>query len=184
MVGKANIGSVQTSPAPSAAVLNEALKLLATFGDKKGLSDLMTKASEVQKANEEVLAQIRAGLEELHREQSVLDTDKMEFQKDVRRQHDELQSWSTVLKNRETDLIVRETKAKQDESALISRNAEKQKELSDREKNVILRESLAAAKENELSRREASVSQAEAKYADRVRVLEERESKLRAFLSA
>jgi phosphoenolpyruvate-protein kinase (PTS system EI component) len=63
MVG--NVGVISPVPKPSSAVVAEALSLLSTFGDSKGLAKVLGQMKEVQQANEKVLAEAQAGIAEL-----------------------------------------------------------------------------------------------------------------------
>jgi chromosome segregation ATPase len=176
------VGSLQNVPAPSAAVLNEALKLLATFGDSKSISALLEQVREVQANNEQVFRDTQEALSALRTTQSALEDAKQEFATSSLQENAALQRRSDELSKAEAQLSGRLAKFAQDQSAANKRLNEAEGSVSMAEKAVGAREAACADKESKLAELEASLKRTDTELTLRKEQLQVREKKLRAAL--
>jgi hypothetical protein len=183
MVGKANIGAVQVPPAPSAIVLNEALKLLATFGDSKSLAPVLKKMQEAQAANAELIAQIQAGKAELEKAQAEFDAERSAKESQIHETLAKLKEQADRLISTEAVLNMRAEKIKKDGDEMANHHQFMTNKFNVTSERLNEKESELKAREYELIKRTKDVTDAEVSIAERLHKLEERENSLRAFLS-
>ena len=177
-----SIGSLHSVPAPSAAVLGESLKLLATFGDKKSIGPLLEQMRDVQAQNEQVfreaqaaLGELTAGVKELEDSRKAFATVKVEEDLGIKRRLEQ-------LSQAEARLSGKVAKFDEDNDAASAALDDRQRELTDRERAIIVRESKCEAKESDLIRRNSVAEKSEAALRAKEQQLQAKEQKLRAAL--
>lgn len=185
MIGKSgtNVGSLHVLPAPSSTVLNQALSLLATFGDSKGLKETLSKMVEVQKSNEETYKQAQEELANIRREREALSKEIDDFNKkksididDISRRVREVSEQAARISGMATKLSA---EAKERNEAMANREQEcayKEKDLKDTAKKLDEKAHLLSVKEKE-------IEAANIALAERQASLQAREAKLRSYLN-
>lgn len=183
MLNKA-IGSLHTVPVPSAAVLGESLKLLATFGDKKAISTLLEEVRDVQAHNEQVFRDAQALIGELSVQRQALDVSQREFSTKVAHQEAAIQRDRNVLTLQESKLDGSISKFDQEKEAYTNDAELLAVKLGNHERLLNRRESECKASEDELSRRVVVLDRQETELGIRAQQLQEKENKLRALLGS
>jgi uncharacterized protein (DUF3084 family) len=185
MIGKSGvtIGSLHNIPAPSALVLGESLKLLATFGDKKAISALLETVREVQAHNEQVFRDAQTIMGELSTERKALDDSRKAFAIVKAEQDDINNQRASALSQADARLSGKVAAFANEQAALKSALDEKEKRLADMERSLGSREYECKARESELSERTAGQDKNEKELSARFAQLIEKERKLRAALS-
>ena len=176
------IGSLHNVPAPSAAVLGESLKLLATFGDKKAISPLLEQMHDVQAKNEQVFREAQALMGELSVKQKELDDGRIAFANAKAQEDLAIKKRAEALSQAEASLSGEKAIfAKEQFSASLS-FGDMESGLADRERRVTERELKCEEKDSDLDR----LISATEKKASVLRALEQqlqaKENKLRAAL--
>lgn len=177
-----SIGSLHTIPAPSAAVLGESLKLLATFGDKKSIGTLLEQVREVQAQNEQVFREAQEAISELTVMRKELDdsrkafaTVKVEEDLSINRRQEE-------LSQAEARLSGKAAKFAAEQDAIRSVLADKESNLANVERTILGRESKCDEKERDLGGRLAVLENKESAMRAKEQQLQAKEQKLRAAL--
>lgn len=181
MIGK-TVGSLNTVPAPSSAVLGESLKLLATFGDKKSIGPLLEQMRDVQAQNEQVFRDAQALMGDLIAERNALDESRKAFA--VVKVEEDLANKrrSSDLSQAEARLSGKADKFTAERATALSSIDDKQEDLANREQSISSREAICAEKEGDLDSRLLVITRKEAALRDREQQLQQRENKLRAVL--
>lgn len=176
------IGSLHNVPAPSAAVLGESLKLLATFGDKKDIGKLLEQMREVQAQNEQVfrdaqaaISELTAGVKELEDHRKAFATVKVEEDLNIKRRLEQLSQAEARLSGKMDKF------SDEQEAALIALD-EKRNDLAGRERVITERESKCSEKEQDVLKRVATITRKEASLSANEQQLQAKEQKLRAAL--
>ena len=180
MLGK--IGTLHNLPAPSAAVLNEALKLLATFGDSKSLSALLGQVREVQSHNEQVFREAQEAIAELTRGQKELDESRKVFATTKAEQDLAIKRRSDELSQAEARLSGRIAKFDQEQSVASAALSELKKVLYNLEQTLNQRKAECESREEALTRRTADLDKIQSGLSAYSLQLEGKERKLRAAL--
>ena len=177
-----SIGALHNVPAPSAAVLGESLKLLATFGDKKDIGKLLEQMREVQANNEQVFRDAQAAIGEIAIKRQELDdsrkafaTVKVEEDMDIKRRREELSQAEARLSGKA---------AKFDdelEASLLSLEG-KRNDLENREAAISDRELKCSEKEQDVVKRLSTITRKESALSAKEQQLQAKEQKLRAAL--
>ena len=183
MLGK-SIGSLHNVPAPSASVLNEALKLLATFGDSKSLSALLGQVREVQSHNEQVFREAQDAIAGLTRGQKELDESRKVFATTKAEQDLAIKRRSDELSQAEARLSGRIAKFDQEQSVAGAALSELNKVLYNLEQTLNQRKAECESKEEALARRTTELDNFQTELSGRSLELQERERKLRAALDS
>ena len=176
------IGSLHNVPVPSAAVLGESLKLLATFGDKRSISPLLEEVREVQANNEQVFreAQALSGVlavmrKELEDSRKAFSTTKAEAESDINLRLQE-------ISQAEARLSGKVAKFAEEQGANISKLDDIQVALTDRTQALIERESKCKEKERDLGGRLSVLESKESVLRLKEQQLQAKENKLRSLL--
>lgn len=177
-----SIGSLHNIPAPSSTVLNEALKLLATFGDKKAIGALLEQVRDVQAKNEQVLRDAQETIhsltvaqEELNESRRAFASVKVEEEQNLRRRIEELSQAEARLSGKVSAFSKEQMQAKAD-------IADKEKSLADRERDLTSRELKCKENEKDLDRRTSALERMESNINVRAQQLQAKEKNLRAAL--
>lgn len=177
-----SIGSLHNVPAPSAAVLGESLKLLATFGDKKDIGKLLEQMREVQVKNEQVFrdaqaafAEITVGRKELDDSRKAFATVKVEEDIANRKRQEEISQAEARLSGK-ADKFDNE----HHEAMFVLEG--KRNDIANRESTIVDRESKCSEKEQDVVKRLATIARKESALSAKEQQLHAKESKLRAAL--
>ena len=177
-----SIGSLHSVPAPSAAVLGESLKLLATFGDKKDIGKLLEQMREVQANNEQVFRDTQAAIRELTAMRKEVDDAQVSFAT-TKAEQDHINNQRLIaLSQAEARLSGKIAKFDDEQEAALSALEAKQGELADKERAILVRESKCESKESDIIRRNSVTEKAESSLRAKEQQLQARENKLRALL--
>lgn len=181
MIGK-TVGSLNTIPAPSSAVLGESLKFLSTFGDKRSISALLEQVRDVQAHNEQVFKDAQEAIAALRLAQQETDENRkaLEF---LKSEQNAINHQRTMAISQAEARLSGKASTLANEQALVkSALDEREKNLSDRERIIISRESKCDETGRDLESRLAVISNKEASLRDREQQLQMKENKLRAVL--
>ena len=177
-----SIGALHNVPAPSAAVLGESLKLLATFGDQKSIGPLLEQMRDVQAQNEQVFREAQEAISELTVMRKELDdsrkafaTTKVDVELDIKRRQEELSQAEARMSGKAAKLT-------NEQEAIRSVLADRESNLANIERTLIGRESKCADKERDLESRLSVISSKESVLRDREQQLLSKEKKLRDAL--
>lgn len=177
-----SIGSLHAVPAPSAAVLGESLKLLATFGDKKSIGTLLEQMRDVQANNEQVFRDAQALMGDLIAERNALDESRKAFAVVKVEEDLSIKRRSTELSQAEARLSGRISTFTSDQAAAKASLSDKERALEDRERSIYSRELKCNEDERDLNRRDAEMDKLESDLGIRAKQLQAKENKLRAAL--
>ena len=180
MLGKT--GSLHNLPAPSASVLNEALKLLATFGDSKSLTALLGQVREVQSHNEQVFREAQEAIAELTRGQKELDESRKALVQTSLLENGAIKRRAEELSQAEAKLSGRIAKFDQEQSVASAALSELKKVLYNLEQTLNQRKAECESREEALARRTTELDNFQAELSGRSLELQARERKLRAAL--
>ena len=177
-----SIGSLHIVPAPSAAVLGESLKLLATFGDKKDIGKLLEQMREVQANNEQVFRDAQAAIGELTVMRNGLEEERKSFTVAKEREAAALGHRSQELSQAEARLSGEKAKFAEERKTIMSELAGRNSVLMDRDQTVSEREAKCDEEERDLGSRLAMLDNKESALRAKEQQLQARENKLRALL--
>ena len=180
MLGKT--GSLHNHPAPSASVLNEALKLLATFGDSKSLTALLGQVREVQSHNEQVFREAQEAIAELTRGQKELDESRKAFAQTSLLENGAIKRRAEELSQAEAKLSGRIAKFDQEQSIASAALSELKKVLYNLEQTLNQRKAECESREEALARRITELDNFQTELSGRSLELQAKERKLRAAL--
>ena len=183
MLGK-SIGSLHNVPAPSASVLNEALKLLATFGDAKSIGPLLAQMREVQALNEQVFREAQEAIAKLVSGQKELDESRKALAQTTLLENGAIKHRAEELSQAEARLSGRIAKFDQEQTMAKSILGDTEKNLTNRELTVSQRESQCNEKALDLEHRVAAAENFESDLNSRAQQLQAKERKLRAALDS
>lgn len=177
-----SIGSLHNVPAPSAAVLGESLKLLATFGDKKSISALLEQVQEVQAKNEQVFREAQAAIGEIGVMQKALDASQIKFATTKILEEGEINRRIEACSQAEARLSGKAADFDAEQDAALSSLDDKQGDMLARDRTLIERESKCNEKERDLVGRLAVLEKKETAMRAKEQLLQSKENKLRALL--
>ena len=180
MLGKT--GSLHNLPAPSASVLNEALKLLATFGDSKSLTALLGQVREVQGHNEQVFREAQDAIAELTRGQKELDESRKALAQTTLLENGAIKHRAEELSQAEARLSGRIAKFDQEQSIASAALSELKKVLYNLEQTLEQRKAECESREEALARRTTDLDKIQSGLSAYSLQLEGKERKLRAAL--
>ena len=180
MLGK--VGSLQNIPAPSASTLNEALKLLSTFGDSKSISKLLEQVKEVQESNEHVFREAQAALSALKTTQDSLYESQKEFSNHVALENSSLRRRAEELSQAEAKLSGLKIKFDHDKAAAEANFADTRESLAIAEQAVSKRELACSYKEQSIIQKQSELDALQKSIDQRAQQLRDKESKLRIAL--
>ena len=181
MLGK-TLGSLRNVPSPPAAVLEEALKLLLTFGDSKSLGALLEQVREVQVNNERVFDETQKVLADLRVAKKSLEDSQEEYAKHTSEQNSAISRRADELVKYEASFKERIENFNQKEAASNVSLSQTKSELDRREQLIRQREVDYANKVQELSRKETDINQKASILTEARLRLEVKERKLRAVM--
>lgn len=185
MIGKSgnSVGTLHSIPAPSASVLNQALSLLATFGDSKGLKATLASMAEVQEKNEAILKQAQEEIALLASEREKFSREVSEFS--AKKAGDEL-----LLNRRAAALSQDEAKLRGLTTQFVDEKRAQNESMTHREQEVAYKENALAERDKKLNEKENRLDVLEKELSARHVALVElqasiqaREAKLRSFLN-
>lgn len=177
-----SIGSLHNIPAPSAAVLGESLKLLATFGDKKGITALLEQMREVQTQNEQVFRDAQAAIGELTVMRKELEDSRSAFATARDKEAAALGYRTQELSKAEARLSGKEAAFAKKEESAISALVEKEMNMRSAERTVAAREQKCQEKERDLDLRSAAMEKLESDLHSQEQRLRSKQQKLRDVL--
>lgn len=177
-----SIGSLHNVPAPSAAVLGESLKLLATFGDKKSIGTLLEQMQDVQAKNEQVFRDAQAVIGELTVMRKELNDSQMAFAYNSKAEGDSIKHRSEELSQAEARLSGKAAKFDEEQEAALSALGANKTDLASRERTVAESEAKNSELERDLEKWRATLSHKEKALLAKEQQLQARENKLRAVL--
>lgn len=177
-----SIGSLHTVPAPSAAVLGESLKLLATFGDKKDISKLLEQVRDVQTHNEQVFRDAQALMGDLNVQRNALDVSQREFSTKVAQEEAAIKRDRSVLVVQAAQLDSRVQKLNEEQGSSQAKLEEQEKHLADLERSIVARDLKFVQQMQDFNLRVTTHDKKEKELSDRFTQLFEKERKLRAAL--
>ena len=181
MLGK-TVGSLHNVPAPSAAVLGESLKLLATFGDKKGITALLEQMREVQEKNEQVFREAQAAIGELSVMRKELEESRNAFATASEQESAALRYRAQELSQAEARLSGKSAKFASEQEAAKSEIEDKQEDLRSREQRIMARELQCDETELDLELRIAATEKLESDLHSQEQRLRSKQQKLRDAL--
>ena len=181
MLGK-SIGSLHNVPAPSASVLNEALKLLATFGDAKSIGPLLAQMREVQALNEQVFREAQEAIAKLVSGQKELDESRKALAQTTLLENGAIKRRSDELSQAEARLSGRIAKFDQEQSVASAALSELKKVLYNLEQTLNQRKAECESREEALARRTTDLDKIQSGLSAYSLQLEGKERKLRAAL--
>ena len=177
-----SIGSLHNIPAPSAAVLGESLKLLATFGDKKSIGPLLEQMREVQAQNEQVFRDAQAAISELTVMRKELDDSRQAFATAREKESAAIGYRTQALSQAEARLSGKEDKFDAERESFLSMIAQKEINISAMERAVSSRELKCDDQEQDLSIRIAATEKLESDLRAQEQRLRSKQQKLRDAL--
>ena len=178
------IGSLHTVPTPSAAVLNEALKLLTTFGDKKTIGSLVEQARDVQTHNEQVFKDAQALMAELASERKSLDDLSLAFAIGKVKEENSINSRSAALSQAEARLSGDKDRFTREQKEARLELSAKETDLENKESTITDRAEKTQGILKDLTLRALTLDKKETVLNDKERQLQAKENKLRALLDA
>lgn len=181
MLGK-SVGSLHNIPAPSSAVLNQALSLLATFGDSKAISKLLEEMRDVQAKNEQVSRDAQDYLALLKTRQDTLSADKEKFDARMILENGAVSRRAQELSQSEAQLSGRIAKFEQEQSTAKAELSAARESLAIAEQSISKREAVCTQKDAELNGLSEKLTQRAAELATRAKQLQDRENQLRQAL--
>lgn len=177
-----SIGALHNIPAPSAAVLGESLKLLATFGDKKGISPVLEQMREVQAQNEQVFREAQAVMGELFAMQKELDNSRVAYLTAKVNEDLAAKQRASALSQAEARLSGKEAKFTEEQESALNEVDERESGVADRERRVTERELNCQVKEDGLVSRAYVLDHKDSDMRVHEQQLQAKEKKLRAAL--
>ena len=177
-----SIGSLHNVPVPSAAVLGESLKLLATFGDKKSIGTLLEQVREVQAQNEQVFREAQEAIGKLAVQNQNLEDSRNSFARKLAEEDLSINRRQEELSQAEARLSGKAAKFADEHGAAMSSLEDKHDGLVARERMIIERESILTEKERGLRERLALLENKESAMRTKEQQLQAKEQKLRAAL--
>ena len=177
-----SIGALHNVPAPSAAVLGESLKLLATFGDKKDIGKLLEQMREVQANNEQVFRDVQAAISEVTVSRHNLEDSRNSFTRKLAEEDLDIKRRREELSQAEARLSGKAAKFDDElEASLLSLEG-KRNDLANREAAISDRELKCSEKEQDVVKRVATITRKESALSAKEQQLQAKEQKLRAAL--
>ena len=177
-----SIGALHNVPAPSAAVLGESLKLLATFGDKKDIGKLLEQMREVQEKNEQVFRDAQAAIGEITAKRQELEDNRSAFASSREKEAAALGYRAQELSQAEARLSGRVAKFDDEREASLLSLEGNRIDLANREADIAERELKCLEKEQDVLKRVATITRKESALSAKEQQLQAKEQKLRAAL--